>query len=60
MECNREEDDPKVDELELDEIIEDKNAFDDCFNNYALENPNCQEICREFDIKTYSFPGNFF
>ena len=34
--------------------------FDDCFNNYSLENPNCQEICSEFDIKTYSFPGNFF
>ena len=41
MECDRKEEDPKVDELQLDSVIRDKKMFDDCFNNYSLENPNC-------------------
>ena len=41
MECDGKEDDPKVDEMELDQIINDRKLFDDCFNNFNMENPNC-------------------
>lgn len=41
FDCEDKEENPKIDALEIDEAVENKELFNDCYQNFAIENPKC-------------------
>lgn len=48
----------ELDDLDTSFMDDNIDIFNNCFNDFGIENPDCSELCKKKNIFSYEFRGN--